>query len=239
MALSPFHVLYKARKLSNYAFGRDRLVPAFASSDIEAYPFQIAAALFALRSPYLKGAILCDEGSLGKTYEAMLVITQIWYEGKQKILIVVPTPLVYQWMKIIEDKFSVPLYTIDSNEAFDSCVSDGQRNPFLQDGIVLTTYDFASEKAEQILQVKWDMTVFEEAHHLRRIYTDENKGAAAIRQAARNSFKLLLTATPMQNSILDIYGLIQFIDDSVSPMKRRSINDISGSRKTTVNLPPA
>ena len=217
MALSPFHALYKARKLSSYAFGRDRLVPVFASSDIEAYPYQIAAALFALRSPYLKGAILCDEGSLGKTYEAMLVITQMWYEGKQKILIVVPTPLLYQWMKIIEDKFSVPLYTIDSNETFDSCVSEGQQNPFLQDGIVLTTYDFAAEKAEQILQVKWDMTVFEEAHHLRRIYTDENKGAAAIRQAARDSFKLLLTATPMQNSILDIYGLIQFIDDSVFP----------------------
>lgn len=56
MALSPFHVLYKARKLSNYAFGRDRLVPAFASSDIEAYPFQIAAALFGLALPLFKKA---------------------------------------------------------------------------------------------------------------------------------------------------------------------------------------
>ncbi|HKL73829.1 MAG TPA: hypothetical protein VJ903_02940 [Clostridia bacterium] len=77
MALSPFHAYYKARQLSSYAIGNDRLLPVFASSDIEAYPYQIAAAMFALRSPYLKGAILCDEGSLGKTYEAMLVIAQM------------------------------------------------------------------------------------------------------------------------------------------------------------------
>lgn len=76
--LTPFHAMYKARKLSAYAYGRDRLVPVFASSDIRIYPYQIAAAQFALRSPYLKGVILCDEGSLGKTYEALLVITQLW-----------------------------------------------------------------------------------------------------------------------------------------------------------------
>ena len=73
MSLSPFHALYKAHKLSNYAFGQDRLTAVFASSNIEVYPYQIAAARFALRSPYLKGVILCDEGSLGKTYEALLI----------------------------------------------------------------------------------------------------------------------------------------------------------------------
>ena len=93
MPLSPFHALYKARKLSSYAFGQDRLTAVFASSDIEVYPYQIAAARFALRSPYLKGVILCDEGSLGKTYEALLIITQLWYEGKDRLLLIVPTPL--------------------------------------------------------------------------------------------------------------------------------------------------
>ncbi len=62
MPLSPFHALYNARELSAYAYGRNKLLPVFASSDIEVYPYQIAAARFALRSPYLKGAILCDEG---------------------------------------------------------------------------------------------------------------------------------------------------------------------------------
>jgi SNF2 family DNA or RNA helicase len=95
MPLSPFHAYYKARSLSSLT-GRDKLVSAFASSDIEVYPYQIAAATFALRSPYLKGAILCDDGSLGKSFEAMLIITQRWYEGKRRILIAVPTPLLRQ-----------------------------------------------------------------------------------------------------------------------------------------------
>jgi SNF2 family DNA or RNA helicase len=71
------------------------------------YPYQIAAAQFALRSPYLKGVVLADEGSLGKTYEALLVITELWFEGKERILLIVPTPLLHQWWDILQDNFSV------------------------------------------------------------------------------------------------------------------------------------
>ena len=217
MALSPFHAMYKARELANYAYGRDRLVPVFASADIEIYPYQIAAAQFALRSPYLKGAILCDEGSLGKTYEALLVITQLWYEGKERILLVVPTPLLWQWADIIEKSFSIPFFTLDNNAAIDEAIAAGVEIPFLQDGIILTTYDFAAEKADELAVTPWDVTVFEEAHHLRKFHTEHNKTAAALHRAAGDSFKLLLTATPMQNSIMDLYGLIGFIDDAVFP----------------------
>ena len=118
MSLTPFHALYKAHKLSSYAFGQDRLTAVFASSDIEVYPYQIAAARFALRSPYLKGVILCDEGSLGKTYEALLIITQLWYEGKERLLLIVPTPLLYQWHEIIHKSFSV----LNTCLSFDACL---------------------------------------------------------------------------------------------------------------------
>lgn len=106
MSMTPFHALYTARELSTYANSADKLTAAYASSDIEVYPFQVAAAMFALRSPYLKGAILADEGSLGKTYEALLVISQMWFEGKERILLVVPTPLLHQWwgIMLIEQK---------------------------------------------------------------------------------------------------------------------------------------
>ena len=217
MSLSPFHALYKARELSAYAYGRNKLLPVFASSDIEVYPYQIAAARFALRSPYLKGAILCDEGSLGKTYEALLVVAQLWYEGKERILLVIPTPLMRQWADIIESRFSIPFTILDANAAFDERLAAGEQNPFAQEGVILTTYDFAAEKVEYVSRVPWDLAAFEEAHHLRRIYTGANQGAAAIRQAVGDAFKLLLTATPMQNSILDLYGLVNFIDDSVFP----------------------
>lgn len=71
-----------------------------------------------MRSPYLKGAILCDEGSLGKTYEAMLAITQTWYENRKNILIIVPTPLLDQWRNIIENKFSILFFSVDNNTVF-------------------------------------------------------------------------------------------------------------------------
>lgn len=209
--------MYKARKLSAYAYGRDRLVPVFVSSDIQIYPYQIAAAQFALRSPYLKGVILCDEGSLGKTYEALLAVTQLWYEGKDNILLVVPTPLLAQWGDVLENSFTVPYYVIDSAAAFDELAAAGFENPFVQGGYILTTYDFAAEKADELTHIQWDVAVFEEAHHLRRFHTGTNKTAAALRNAVGDAFKILLTATPMQNSIMDVYGLINFIDDSVFP----------------------
>jgi hypothetical protein len=56
-----------AAELREIRAGEDRLTAAYASADIEVYPFQVAAAQFALRSPFLKGAVLADEGSLGKT----------------------------------------------------------------------------------------------------------------------------------------------------------------------------
>ena len=103
MHMSPFHAFIKARELEN----SNDLLAVYASSNIEVFPYQIAAAQFALRSPYLRGVILCDEGSLGKTYEAMLVAVQKWYEGA-KVAIIVTTPLLMQW-RLIEDKFTVPL----------------------------------------------------------------------------------------------------------------------------------
>lgn len=216
MSLSPFHALYKAHKLSNYAFGQDRLTAVFASSNIEVYPYQIAAARFALRSPYLKGVILCDEGSLGKTYEALLIISQLWYEGKDRLLLVVPTPLLYQWRETIDKSFSVPCFALDLATVHDVSYN-GDGNPFLQDGIVLTTYDIAAQNVEYIAKVQWDAVVFEEAHHLRRIYADTNKTAAVLKNAVGRAFKILLTATPMQNSIMDLYGLIHVIDETVFP----------------------
>ncbi|GHU56974.1 hypothetical protein AGMMS49975_21450 [Clostridia bacterium] len=81
------------------------IIPAYMSSDVEVFLFQVATAMFALRSPYAEGAILADEGGLGKTYEALLIISQLWFEGKEHMLIVVPIPLLMQWADILEHHF--------------------------------------------------------------------------------------------------------------------------------------
>lgn len=217
MPVSPFHAMYKACMLQSVAFGKDKLIPALASSDMEIYPYQIAAAQFALRSPYLGGVILCDEGSLGKTFEALLVIAEQYFEGKERILIIVPTPLLKQWKDTIGNHFSLPYTVLDSETVFETIISDGQANPFSQDGIVLTTYDFAVQKAEYISRIRWDISVFEEAHRLRKFYTGENKESVILHSSVGDSFKLLLTATPMQNDIMDLYGLIRFINETELP----------------------
>jgi hypothetical protein len=190
-----------ARQLSEAASGADRLVSAYASSNIEIYPYQIAATMFALRSPYLKGAVLADEGSLGKTYESLLVISQLYFEGRDRILVIVPTPLLHQWTQILENRFSVPFTVVERSTPGD--------NPFDADSVVLTTYECAAEKAEMIRRVEWNIAVFEEAHRLSK---PDNKTTIALKEAVGDAFKLLLTATPMQNSIMDLYGLIDFID---------------------------
>ena len=133
---TPFHAFVKARELEN----NDDLLAVYASSNIEIFPYQIAAAQFALRSPYLRGVILCDEGSLGKTYEAMLVAVQKWYEGA-KIAIIVTTPLLMQWRRLIEDKFTIPLEELN-----------------------LMTYDDAVTNAGSL--ATYDVVVFDEAHYL-------------------------------------------------------------------------
>ncbi|HCC35032.1 MAG TPA: hypothetical protein DEQ02_05140 [Ruminococcaceae bacterium] len=81
-AATPFHAYYTARRLATLT--DETMLPAFASSDISVYPYQIAAAQFALRSQHQKGVILCDEGSLGKTYEALIIAAQMWYKGKDR-----------------------------------------------------------------------------------------------------------------------------------------------------------
>lgn len=216
MQKTPFHAYITARTLEQYA-GDERLLPAFASSNIEIYPYQIAAAQFALRSPYLKGCILCDEGSLGKTFEALLIATQKWFEGQDRQLMVLPANLVRQWTTKMEASFNLPYILIDCAEIFDELLRCGEENPFAQDALVITAYDFAVEKAAYIQKQLWDIVIFDEADRLNKAHTGENKTASALKAATEGSYKILLTPTPITKDIMDIYGLIYFIDETALP----------------------
>ena len=133
MFATPFHAYYTARILDGLS-DEDKFIPAFASSDISVYPYQVSAALFAVRSPYNKGVVLMDESGLGKSTEAMLVVTQKWYEGKTRILIVVPnSDLLVQWEKLIENKYSIPYITIASAKELEAA-----EGTFNHDAVALT-----------------------------------------------------------------------------------------------------
>ena len=214
MELTPFHAYFSARMLESLP-DEEKLLPVYASSDIQVYPYQVAAASFALRSPWQKGVILCDEAGMGKSHEALLIMAQRYLEGYDHILLCIPnSDLLCQWTDLLERCYSIP-YTV---------ASAGTENPFDYSGIVICTYDFAASHEAEAGAIFWDLAVFEEATALSGVYREDNRQARALRRIAGDAFKLLITGTPIEKNILDLYGMIWFIDDGVLPEEQEYIS---------------
>ncbi len=193
----------------------DKLTRPIASARVDLNPHQIDAALFAFRSPLSQGVILADEVGLGKTIEAAIVISQRWAERRRRILLILPATLRKQWQQELEEKFSLPTLILES-ATFNRMRREGHANPFdLDTRIVICSYHFAAAKAAEVARVPWDLVVIDEAHRLRNVYKPNNKIAGLIRDAVGCAPKLLLTATPLQNSLAELYGLVSVIDPYV------------------------
>lgn len=191
----------------------EKLAGALVDAQVDLNPHQVEAALFAFKSPLSKGALLADEVGLGKTIEAGLVISQKWAERKRRILIIVPSNLRKQWHQELQEKFFLPGVILESR-SFNKEIKAGNDSPFdVQDSIVICSYHFARNKAEDISRVRWDLVIIDEAHRLRNVYKPSNVIANTLKWALKDSPKLLLTATPLQNSLLELFGLVSIIDD--------------------------
>jgi len=190
----------------------ERFTAALMDSQVDLNPHQVDAALFAFRSPLSKGAILADEVGLGKTIEAGIVLSQKWAERKRKILIILPSSLRKQWHQELLEKFYLPSQILEAR-TFNKALKNGARNPFDIPEIVICSYHFARNKAEYVRAIHWDIVVIDEAHRLRNVYKTGNKIARELKQALEHAPKILLTATPLQNSLLELYGLVSFIDE--------------------------
>ena len=211
--MTPFHAYYQARVLEDLP-DQEKLLPVFAATDIVAYPFQIAAASFALRSPWQKGVILCDEAGLGKSHEALLIMAQRYKEGATRLLLCIPNmDLLAQWLELLGRHYTLPYTVLRDRKDFDT--ADG--NPFDHSGVVITTYDLAAAHETDAAAIEWDLVAFEEANALSGAYHEDSKLSRALRRIAEDAFKLLLTGTPIEKNIMDLYGMIWFIDDSVLP----------------------
>jgi len=190
----------------------ERFTAALMDSQVDLNPHQVDAALFAFRSPLSKGAILADEVGLGKTIEAGIVLSQKWAERKRKILIILPSSLRKQWHQELLEKFYLPSQILETS-TFNKELKNGARNPFDIPEIVICSYHFARNKAEYVRAIHWDLVVIDEAHRLRNVYKTGSKIARELKQALEHAPKILLTATPLQNSLLELYGLVSFIDE--------------------------
>jgi adenine-specific DNA-methyltransferase len=192
------------------------LTRSLANARVDLQPHQIDAALFALRSPFSKGVLLADEVGLGKTIEASLVLSQKWAERRRRILLIVPATLRKQWQGELSEKFFLPTQILETRTA-SLLRKGGKQNPFdLGDRVVIASYQFVYSNQESVRDVPWDLVVVDEAHRLRNVY--KNSGAKLIQgivEAIRPAKKLLLTATPLQNSLLELYGLVGILDDQI------------------------
>lgn len=191
--------------------GVDRLSQALFDASVDLNPHQIEAALFALHSPLSKGVILADEVGLGKTIEAGIVLCQYWAEKKRNLLVIGPASLRKQWALELEEKFNLPTAVLDAR-GWKRAVKEG-RNPLLDRKIVLVSFSYANRMREELKAVAWDLVVIDEAHKLRNAHRPSNKVGQGIRWATEGCRKLLLTATPLQNSLLELFGLSTLIDE--------------------------
>jgi len=181
---------------------------------VDLNPHQIEAALFAFRSPLSKGVLLADEVGLGKTIEAGLVLCQYWAERRRRLVVICPASLRKQWSLELEDKFNLPSVILEA-KSFKEALQSGNDNPFQQNCVVVTSINYATVKKEFLKLVPWDLAVIDEAHKLRNAYRPSNRMGQNIRWALEDRKKLLLTATPLQNSLLELYGLSTIIDDFI------------------------
>lgn len=194
--------------------GVDRLGRALFDACVDLNPHQIESALFALRSPLSKGVLLADEVGLGKTIEAGLVLCQYWAERKRHAMVICPASLRKQWELELSEKFNLPALVLDAKTLRDQ-QKKGSVNPFRNHQIIICSLHFAASKAEEIKQIPWDLVVIDEAHKLRNVYRSSNRMGQRIKWAIGENKKLLLTATPLQNSLLELYGLSTLIDDRI------------------------
>jgi len=196
--ITKYHAKYFAHELTKKCSSDSiqKLMVSLADAQVDLNPHQVDAALFAFRSPFSKGVILADEVGLGKTIEAGIILSQKWAEGKRKILIIVPSSLRKQWMQELADKFFLP---------FD-----------FKENIAICSYHFARNKEEYVRMINWDLVIIDEAHRLRNVYRTDNKIAKTIRASIESvTNKVLLTATLLQNSLMELYGLASFIDEHI------------------------
>ncbi len=194
------------------------LIPSMSGAKIDLNPHQVEAAVFALKSPFSKGVLLADEVGLGKTIEAGLVLAQYWSERKRRILLIAPASLRMQWRAELSDKFFIDSVIMEKS-FFDKAKRQGKQNPFdVENHVVICSYPFAASKEAELHQIPWDLVIMDEAHNMRNVFQGESKSKRAnvIKRALSDvRKKLLLTATPLQNNLMELYGLASMIDDHI------------------------
>lgn len=193
-------------------------------AQVEPKPHQIDAALFALQASTSRGVVLADEVGLGKTIEAGIVLCQYWAERKRRILIIAPSSLRQQWQQELDEKFVIPSRLLDAKTKDELLTSRAG----LPANVLICSYEFVQRNAEDLYR-HWDLIVADEAHRLRSYWRGNAKIADAVATVISSAGKsLLLTATPLQNRLEELFGLVSVFDPdffhSIEGFKERYVD---------------
>ncbi len=153
--------------------------------------------------------LLADDVGLGKTISAGLIVSELISRSRlSKFLVVCPKLLGPQWKEELESKFGIP-----------STIATGRdliRKEPEEHGAIITTYNSARLYLDEIPRDRFEMLILDEAHKLRNLYGVESPPLVARRiraalQERRFRYVLMLTATPIQNRLWDLYSLIDLL----------------------------
>ena len=213
MPITDYQAKYFAHELTirHASGGVDSLSQSLFDASVDLNPHQINAALFALNNPLSQGVVLADEVGLGKTIEAGLVLSQYWAERRRRLLIICPASLRRQWAQELLDKFNLPSQILDA-KTWKNLQKTGANNPLVDKQVIIMSYHYATRLDEQLLVVPWDLVVIDEAHKIRNAHRTSNRMGQLLKRTLAGRKKLLLTATPLQNTLMELYGLSTLID---------------------------
>jgi superfamily II DNA or RNA helicase len=207
-----FDLGLRAARLASHP-GFDRLIALPMVREMELLEHQTRTAMTVLRR--LRGrAMLCDEVGLGKTVEAGLVLSELLMRGLvRSVLVLTPPSLITQWQGEMRRKFGIELISQDS-PAFREGGTGGWAN---HDRVIVSQHTAKREPHRSaILGRKWDMVIVDEAHHLRNRSTAIWKFASEIQK----QFILLLTATPVQNNLEELFNLVTLLEPGLLSTQR-------------------
>ncbi len=206
----------RVEALSRRAAARSSAAFGIAGARISLLQHQLAVVEAALSQPQPR-VLLADEVGLGKTIEAGLILARMVATGRaQRALVLVPEALVYQWFVELLRRFNLKFAIYDAERADSIDQAGAERNPFEDDQLVLTDLGFLTKnrkRAQQLVDVDWDLLIVDEAHHLAWSSDDISPEYALVEQLAfKASSVVLLTATPEQLGRSGHFARLRLLD---------------------------
>ena len=198
---------YRLRLLAEHALlvgGFDELI-CLDLLRFSPFDYQVRAAQTMLRRFRGRG-MFCDEVGLGKTIEAGLVIKEYLARNiVQRIMVLTPSALVEQWREELSTKFAIHGFVTSADAEFRAAGTKAwERYPLLIASLATAR---RAEQRARLAQIPYDLVVVDEAHHLK----NRNSVSWKFINELQRKYILLLTATPVENNLDELYNLITLL----------------------------